>query len=135
MTLPQAAIHCSISARTGTRWLQQLNRTGSFLPVRHRISIPGKMPSEDQEALSTIIANNRTCHIEELAQLLLEETNHNHSEKLIKQVMHRASESPRPARERSRPPELQRYWIEQVLGGEAVFTSDQFLSVDESSKK
>ena len=96
------------------------------------------MPSEDQEALFTIIANNRTCHIAELAQLLLEETNHNHSEWLIKQVMHRKNYVYKLANHLApleRDPELRRYWIEQVLGGEAVFTSDQFLFVDESSKK
>jgi transposase len=138
LTVEEAAFHCSISARTGSRWLRQLLRTGSFLPLRHRTSIPGKMPEEDQEALFTIIANNRTRHIEELTQLLLEETNHNHSERLVKQVMFRKNYVYKLANHLApleRDPELRRYWIEQVLGGDAVFTSDQFLFVDESSKK
>ena len=101
------------------------------------MSIAGKMPYEDQEALFTIVLNNRTCHIEELAQLLLDETNHNHSERLVKQVLYRKKYVYKLANHLApleRDQELRRYWIEQVLGGEAPFTSDQFMFVDESSK-
>ena len=138
MTVQEASTHCSISVKTGSRWLEQFARTGSFLPLRHRTSIPGKMPYEDQEALFTIIANNRTCHVDELAQLLLEETNHNHSERLVAQVMFRKKYVYKLANHLApleRDPELRRYWIEQVLGNDAGLTSDQFLFVDESSKK
>ena len=133
LSLIEAAHQCSISVRTGSRWLRQLNVTGSVLPVRHRVSIEGKMPSEDQEALFTIASNDRTCHMEELTQLLLQETNHNYSKRLVKQVMFRKKYVYKLANQRD--PELRRCWLEKVLGGEAVFTSDQFLFVDESSKK
>lgn len=96
------------------------------------------MPQEDHETLFTIIANNRTRHIEELTQLLLEETIDNHSERLVKEVMFKKNYVYKLANHLvplEIDPELRRYWIEKVLGGNAVFTSDQFLFVDESSKK
>ena len=138
MTVIDAADHCGISHQTGFRWLIQLDRTGSFLPLRHRTSIPGRMPIEVQEALFAIVANNRTRHIDELTQLLLDDTNHCHSERLVKQVLFRNRYVYKLANHLApleRDPELRRYWIEQVLGGGANFTSDQFLFVDESSKK
>ena len=70
LSVEEAAIRCRISARTGFRWLIQLGQTGSFSPLRHRVSIPGKMPYEDQEALFAIVASNRTCHVDELTQLI-----------------------------------------------------------------
>jgi hypothetical protein len=55
----------------------------------HRDAIAGQMPYEDQEALFTLIANNRTAHIDELTQLLLEDTGHFHTERLVRQIMFR----------------------------------------------
>ena len=127
-----------ISTKTGSRWLEQYHATGSILPVRHRDSIAGQMPYEDQEALFTLIANNRTAHIDELSQLLLEDTGHFHTERLVRQIMFRQKYSYKLANHLApleRDPELRRYWIEEVLGGEANLTSDMFLFVDESSKK
>ena len=130
MSLGEAAFYCSISARTGARWLQLLNETGSILPQRHRMSIAGKMPYEDQEALFTIVLNNRTCHIEELAQLLLDETNHNHSERLVKQVLYRKKYVYKLANHLApleRDQELRRYWIEQVLGGSSFYIRSVYV--------
>lgn len=137
-SLVHACAACKISTKTGARWLEQYHLTGSILPVRHRNLIDGKMPHNDQEALFTLVANNRTSHIDELTQLLLEDTGHYHSERLVRQVMHRQKYVYKLANHQApleRDPELRRYWIEEVLGGEAAFSSDQFLFVDESSKK
>lgn len=60
-----------------------------ILPVRHRNLIDGKMPHNDQEALFTLVANNRTSYIDELTQLPLEDTGHYHLVRLVRQVMHR----------------------------------------------
>jgi DDE superfamily endonuclease len=95
------------------------------------------MPYEDQQALFELVANNRTCHVDELTQLLLENTGHFHSERLIRQVLFRQKYVYKLANHLApleRDAELRRYLIEEVLGA-AGFTSDQFLFVDESSKK
>lgn len=137
-SLIDACADCKICTRTGQRWLEQYHLTGSILPVRHRDSIDGKMPHADQEALFTLVANNRTSHIDELTQFLLDDTGHNHSERLVRQVMFRNKYVYKLANHLApleRDPELRRYWIEEVLGGEVHLTSDQFLFVDESSKK
>jgi transposase len=136
-SLEAACRDTKISTRTGARWLEQYHATGSILPVRHRELTDGKMPYDDQEALFALAANNRTCHVDELTQLLLEDTGHNHSERLIRQIMFRQKYVYKIANHLApleRDPELRRYWIEEVLGA-AGFTSDQFLFVDESSKK
>ena len=137
-SLVTACNESKISTKTGSRWLEQYHATGSILPVRHRDSIAGQMPYEDQEALFTLIANNRTAHIDELSQLLLEDTGHFHTERLVRQIMFRQRYTYKLANHMApleRDPELRRYWIEEVLGGEANLTSDMFLFVDESSKK
>ena len=134
-SLVRACAACKISTKTDARWLEQYHLTGSILPVRHRDAIDGKMPHDDQEALFTLIANNRTSRIDESTQLLLEDTGHNHSERLVRQVMHRYKYVYKLANHQApleRDPELRRCWIEEVLGD---FTSDQFLFIDESSKK
>lgn len=137
-SIEAAAAHCKVDPRTARRWLQQLALTGQYIPRRLRMSIPGKMLLEDQEALFALISNNRTMHIDELCQHLFEGTGHYHSERLIRQVMHRRNYVYKLANHLApleRDEELRRYWREQILDGVAGFSSDQFLFVDESSKK
>ena len=107
-----------ISTKTGSRWLEQYHATGSILPVRHRDAIAGQMPYEDQEALFTLIANNRTAHIDELTQLLLEDTGHFHTERLVRQIVFRQKYSCKLANHMApleRVPELRRYLNIQLV--------------------
>jgi transposase len=137
-SIEAASAHCKIHQKTARRWLEQLERTGGYLPQRFRTLIPGKMLMEDQEILFAIIANNRTMHLDELCQRLFEDTGHFYTERLIRQVMHRRNYVYKLANHLApfeRDEELRRYWREQILDGIAGFTSDQFLFVDESSKK
>jgi transposase len=137
-SIEAAAAHVKIDPRTARRWLEMLEQTGQFLPLRFRSPTTGKMRVEDQEALFAIIANNRTMHLDELCQRLFEDTGHFYTERLIRQVMHRRNYVYKLANHLApleRDEELRRYWREQILDGVAGFTSDQFIFVDESSKK
>ena len=70
--------------------------------------------------------------------MLFDDTHHCHSERSVRQVLFRQKYVYKLAQHFApleRDPELRRYWIEQVMGGDAIFTSDQIFFVDESSKK
>jgi transposase len=87
MSIQNACTHCSVHYRTGQRWLNMLELTGNFLPLRHRASIPGVMSLEHQDILRIIISNNRHALIVELSQLLAAETGFIYTERLVRQVV------------------------------------------------
>lgn len=89
MTILGASLYCNIGVSTGHRWVRMLNRTGNYLPLRVRKSIPGIMTLEHQEMLQIVIGNNRMARIDEIVQFLGDATGYIYSPRLIRQVMFR----------------------------------------------
>ena len=138
MTIKVACTQCNIGISTGHRWMRMLNRTGNYLPLRVRRSIPGIMSLEHQELLQIVIGNIRMARIDEITQYMADACGYHYSPRLIRQVMYRHNYVSRLANQLSpleRDLELRRYYREQVMHQGGNFTAPQLVFVDETSKK